>query len=112
MLDFESIHDMQVMHKEWLDRNFPNQQPHDGLLGITEEVGELAHAHLKGEQGIRHTPDEIREMKIDALGDIFIFMLSYCNTNEIDLSLAIDDTWNKIVSRRDWITNPTDGVTA
>ena len=112
MVDLESIRAMQAAHKVWLDHNFPNQQPHDGLLGISEEVGELCHAHLKGQQGIRHTPEQIEELKFDALGDIFIFMLSYCNTNEIQLADAIEDTWTKIVSRRDWITNTQDGVTA
>ena len=44
------------------------------LLGVAEEVGELCHAQLKGEQGIRHTPKEIKKMKMDAVGDIVIFL--------------------------------------
>lgn len=110
MIDLESIRTMQAAHKVWLDRNFPDQNPHDGLLGITEEVGELAHAHLKGAQGIRHTANEIHEMKKDALGDIFIFMLSYANSNGFDVAECIEETWENIVSRRDWIENPMAGV--
>lgn len=39
--------------KAWTDKNFPDDHPHQPLLGIAEEVGELCHAHLKMEQGIR-----------------------------------------------------------
>lgn len=63
---------------EWARENFGEQDPDEPLLGIIEELGELAHAHLKGIQGIRHTPNEIREMKIDAVADCVIYLLNYC----------------------------------
>jgi hypothetical protein len=48
----------QQEQKDWSKRNFPTQNtPYRPLLGVMEEVGELSHAHLKAEQGIR-------EMKI------------------------------------------------
>ena len=106
MLELTQVREMQAQHRTWLAHNFPEQVPHHGLLGICEEAGELSHAHLKGEQGIRHTPQEIADMKIDALGDIFIFMLSYGNSNDIDIASAIEQTWSEIVSRRDWIADP------
>lgn len=126
-MDLDNIRHMQESHKEWLDRNFPGQEDHDGALGVIEEAGELAeavlitllttsigrlaHAQLKGQQGIRHTPEEIIAMKKDALGDIFIFMLSYGNTNDFDIASCIEDTWNEIVSRRDWVADPVGGAT-
>lgn len=86
---------LQTENDEWATRNFPdtmNNPAYNGhrpLLGVDEEVGELAkafsesvalnnvlvalgvlnHAQLKGEQAIRHTPEEIAEMKNDAVGD-------------------------------------------
>lgn len=110
-IDLEAVRAMQAAHKVWLDHNFPDQPVHHGLLGIAEEVGELSHAHLKGEQGIRHTANEIHEMKKDALGDIFIFMLSYGNSEGLDIAECIESTWENIVSRRDWIEAPMTGVT-
>jgi NTP pyrophosphatase (non-canonical NTP hydrolase) len=112
MISLDSIREMQAAHKHWLDHNFPEQTSYHGLLGIAEEVGELSHAHLKGEQGIRHTASEIHEMKKDALGDIFIFMLSYANSNDFDVAECIESTWENIVARRDWIENPSSGVVA
>ena len=109
MLELNSIREMQAAHKNWLDHNFPDQADHHGLLGLAEEVGELSHAHLKGEQGIRHSASQIVEMKKDALGDIFIFALSYANSNGFDLAECIEETWENIVSRRDWIETPSDG---
>lgn len=106
MLELTQVREMQAAHKVWVDHNFPGQPSHHGLLGMGEEVGELMHAHLKKEQGIRHTPEECDAMIEDALGDVFIFALSYCNTNNIDLASAIEKTWEGIVSRRDWIADP------
>jgi NTP pyrophosphatase (non-canonical NTP hydrolase) len=107
------ISQWQSEHRTWLDKNFPNQQLHDPLLGIVEEVGELAHAHLKASQQIREYARAFDEAKFlhaatDALGDIFIYMMSYCNSNGIDLEVAIEQTWSK-VSTRDWISDPTTG---
>jgi len=81
------------------------------LLGIGEEVGELMHAHLKGKQGIRNLDNDVAviKAKMDALGDIFIYMMSYANTNALDLENAVERAWNE-VSKRDWITYPVSGV--
>jgi len=100
---------MQHEHADWLNHNFPQQQPHDALLGITEEVGELSHVHLKEQQGIRQIDgDNAYNLKCDALGDLFIYMMSYCNTNHIDLQEAIESTWER-VKQRDWVVDPVKG---
>jgi NTP pyrophosphatase (non-canonical NTP hydrolase) len=101
---------MQDEHKVWVDHNFPNAEPWEALAGITEEVGELAHAHLKGFRGIRGLESLHDQMvrKADALGDIFIYMLSYANTNNLDLEKCIERAWEE-VGARDWQANPTDG---
>lgn len=106
------IAELQADHKKWLDHNFPNQDPLDGFLGIVEEVGEIAHSILKRKQGIRGTDAEHTEAIKDGLGDVFIFMMSYCNSNHLDLAEIIEQTWDGVVSKRDWATNQKDGVNA
>jgi NTP pyrophosphatase (non-canonical NTP hydrolase) len=104
---------MQRDHKEWLSHNFPNQHPVDGFLGMVEEVGELAHALLKHIQSIRGmTETAVTNAAVeDALGDLFIYMMSFCNTNGYNLEAAIVHTWEK-VRERDWQANPVDGIVA
>ena len=103
---------IQSEHKAWLAHNFPDQAPLDGFLGIVEEVGELSHAILKYKQGIRgHAAGEVdhyTEDVADAIGDLFIFMCSFCNSNNLDLEYIILKTWDKVIVR-DWQANPETG---
>ncbi len=100
------LSELQRGHSRWLEHNFPNQQPHDPLLGLVEEVGELAHAHLKHQQGIRGMTDEEYKKKAgDAIGDIVIYLASYCNTNDFNLALEVTTAWEG-VRLRDWRKDP------
>lgn len=101
-----TIQKLQEEHLRWVEHNFPDQRDHEPLLGIVEEVGELAHAHLKMQQGIRGVDVEKAE---DALGDIFIYMMSYANANGYNLQHCILQAWDE-VKERDWIANPLTGV--
>jgi NTP pyrophosphatase (non-canonical NTP hydrolase) len=93
-----------------MELNFPRQRDYQPLLGIMEEVGELAHAHLKNEQGIRRMdPDLAYVKKVDAVGDIIIYLCSYCTASGIDLASAVEKTWAE-VEKRDWIAYPQNGV--
>lgn len=97
---------LQRAHKRWLDHNFPDQQPHDALLGLQEELGELAHVHLKFEQGIRGVDKARYEGEAgDAIGDIVIYLASYCNTNGFNLALEVKKAWDQ-VKERDWRKDP------
>lgn len=98
--------DLQTEAKKWTQHNFPNAKPYQPLLGIIEEVGELAHAHLKAEQGIR---DPKIESKVDAIADAIVFMAHYCTLNNIDLQSAIYETWQE-VKKRDWVKFPVNGI--
>ena len=110
MIKHDSLRAFQAAHRLWLNRNFPNQKPHDALLGLAEEVGELAHAHLKNEQGIRGKDQYQYEREAsDAIGDIVIYLASYCNTNRFDLAACIENAWEE-VSARDWQKHPETGV--
>jgi len=100
---------LQDGHRQWLHHNFGEQQEHQALLGLIEEVGELAHAHLKAEQNIRGSLEEHREEAKDAIGDIVIYLASYCTTNGYDLANCVAGAWAE-VSGRDWIKYPINGV--
>jgi len=101
---------MQNNHLRWVDHNFPGQPSWQPLLGIGEEVGELMHAHLKAEQGIRGVMRvSASALKEDALGDIFIYMMSYANAEGLNLESCILKAWSQ-VRERDWIAYPETGL--
>jgi NTP pyrophosphatase (non-canonical NTP hydrolase) len=54
------------------------------------------------------TGEDHQAAKVDALGDILIYMLDYCNKCNIDLEDALNKTWEE-VRKRDWIANPVTG---
>jgi len=96
------IHRIQAEVRTWADKNFGTGRPvHHPLLGAVEELGELAHAHLKGEQGIRGTREEMSIKAKDAVGDVIIYLMDYCNLRGWDISEILDVTWEH-VKTRDW----------
>jgi NTP pyrophosphatase (non-canonical NTP hydrolase) len=104
-----TLYELQAEHAVWVAHNFPHAQPHEPLLGLVEEVGELAHAHLKHEQGIRgYDDDRYHQEGEDCIGDIMIYLASYCNKNGFDLQDCLDHTWER-VSERDWQADPQKG---
>jgi NTP pyrophosphatase (non-canonical NTP hydrolase) len=105
-----TLREFQSQHQSWLDHNFPRQAPHQPLLGMVEELGELSHAHLKYEQSIRdYDETQFRSEAIDAIGDLMIYLASYCNTNRFDLQACLEHTWDR-VRQRDWVEYPGEGV--
>ena len=97
MKQLEQLQDEQY---EWSRANFGPQDPMLPLLGIMEEVGELCHAVLKRKQNIRHNEDHLANEK-DAIGDIVIFMMDYCNRRGFNLLQLINKAWEE-VQQRDW----------
>ena len=89
---------------EWVKINFPGtvDNPWAQILGMQEELGELSHAELKKKQAIRHTPEECDEMAKDAVGDIMVFTMAYCNAKGWNLQKIIEDTWFEVL-KRDWV---------
>lgn len=99
-----------VAHK-WRQHNFPNADPTQQALGVAEEMGELAHAHLKHVQGIRDgVDDEATEaLEKDAIGDIMMYLLGYCSYRGFELADCLYDAWQECKTR-DWVKYPKNGV--
>lgn len=96
--------------REWAKYNFPNAEPWEPLVGLMEEVGELSHAHLKKHQKIRINENH-DAAKIDAVGDIVIYLADYCWRNGISLPAAVSKVWTE-VKQRDWQKNKEKGVSS
>lgn len=103
---------LQAEVTEWTHRNFAEPHfPHRPLLGAVEELGELAHAHLKGEQGIRGTPEQHETDAKDAVGDCIVYLADYCHERNWELQDIIEEVWSR-VKRRDWRASPLTGDAA
>jgi NTP pyrophosphatase (non-canonical NTP hydrolase) len=86
---------------DWTAHNFGDVPAWQPLLGIGEETGELMHAYLKREQDIRGSREDHDAEIEDAVGDIAIFLMDFCNKEGLDLQDVITNTWLK-VRDRDW----------
>ncbi|MAF43034.1 MAG: hypothetical protein CMI54_02530 [Parcubacteria group bacterium] len=101
------LNKLQEEQKNWSLYNFGKHPAYWPLLGAVEELGELAHAHLKEEQGIRTEEDHVALAK-DSIGDIIIFLADYCTVRGFDFEEIVQETWN-MVKKRDWKKNPGKG---
>jgi len=107
----KSLEQIQSEHTKWVLDNFGKHDQFEPLLGIVEEVGELAHSILKRRQGIRQGSSESHEAKIkDAIGDIAIYLMDFARCQGYELSEAIAETWQQ-VKKRDWRKFPINGRT-
>jgi len=111
--------------KEWQERNFPRSRyesmtkdqlidlilPLQMALGMCEEVGEVAHAVLKGSQNIREGVKGIdKEAVFDGCGDVNIFATQLLSSLNMSVEQAYSITIHYIL-KRDWINNPENGDT-
>ena len=92
----------------WAQRNFGTVSVDSQLLGVMEEVGELAHAVLKEEQGIRGSREQHMADAADAIGDTVIYLCGVATCLGIDMEQAVTATWAS-VSQRDWRKHPESG---
>lgn len=106
-----SLYILQRRSQEWRENSFPPEHRTAPLqaLGVCEEAGELAHAVLKLEQGIRGTREHHIMTAADAVGDIIIYLAGVCSALELDLENCVADAWHE-VSQRDWSKNKETGV--
>jgi NTP pyrophosphatase (non-canonical NTP hydrolase) len=101
---------LQDEQREWSQYNFGKSPSWMPFFGLVEELGELAHSHLKMAQGIRQNENHEAKAK-DAVGDIVIFLSDYCNANGYDLEEIVRETWDS-VKVRDWRKYPDTGMPA
>src|SRR6266496_6592949 len=103
----KSFWQIQTEVAAWNTKNFGRQADWEQLLGVVEEVGELSHAVLKAHQGIRTSEDHEAAAK-DAICDIMIYLMNFCNCRGYDLDTILNQAWEQ-VSKRDWTKNKVDG---
>jgi len=100
---------LQSEARRWRAHNFPGATAEQQFMGMVEEMGEIAHAVLKVQQGIRGMEAAAaRDAIIDGIGDLIIFLTGFCDCFGIDLGAAVEETWDK-VQQRDWIADPERG---
>ena len=100
---------IQLEHRLWVKHNFPKQTRQQIFMGMTEELGELAHHLLKREQGIRgEGVDHEAEIR-DACADLIIFMMGLADLEGFVLMDAVEEAWTE-VKDRDWVRFPRNGV--
>ena len=106
-----ALWDFQSDVRKWVLHNFKStyKDKYKPLLGLTEELGELSHAHLKMEQKIRGHINEHIEAKRDAVGDIMVYLADYCSRNGLNLGECVYGAWSE-VQKRDWVKFPKNGV--
>lgn len=78
-------------------------------MGVVEEVGELAHMLLKQRQKIRNQIVDPRVEEIDAVGDIAIYLINFCNYRGYDFETCLSTTAGEVL-QRDWRKYPKNGV--
>lgn len=90
--------ELQEQQRAWLNTNFPNQPRELPLLGVIEEVGEIARCVLKKAQEEMHGPEPRYKDRdwdaelADAIGDTLIYISSACCTMGHELEAVINDT--------------------
>jgi NTP pyrophosphatase (non-canonical NTP hydrolase) len=99
---------MQHEREAWVARNFPGDSIENSIFGAVEELGELAHHHLKMKQGIRGEETYHREEMADAVADCVIFLAGVATHLGMDYGELVQQTWDR-VKLRDWVADPTTG---
>ena len=101
---------------EWQKKNFSRGETGECdtcafrmLAGMTEELGELAHAVLKYHQGIRGiTEKEMKEQVGDAFGDVIVYGSQLLSELGIDAEEAASKAIDGVL-KRDWTKDKVTG---
>jgi NTP pyrophosphatase (non-canonical NTP hydrolase) len=95
---------------EWQQKNFGIEPPEWMMSGVTEEVGEFAHALLKHHQKIRgYESEEFFKSQIkDAYGDINVYLMQILSFYGIDAEEALKECFEHVLNR-DWKSNKLNG---
>lgn len=110
----KTLNEIQEEVREWAEQFGDNESAYTGqmlfslppLLGMMEELGELAAPTCKRHQG-RYKQDlteterqcEYRKDVKDALADLMIFMCDYANREGVDLISTLNAVWETVRNR-------------
>lgn len=107
----ETLNELQAKHAAWDIRNFCGGVEYGDrhllrcALGVAEESGELAHAVLKRDQGIRGSAGKHEAAMRDAVGDISLFTMAICSEMGWSFEQVVRETIATVI-QRDWIADP------
>ena len=98
-MEESTISRVQREQRPWVAHNFGDRPKWMPVMGLMEELGELAHAFLKREQGIRGTREEHTADIRDAAADVVIFLCDVASAEGFDLDQIVSETWNTVRKR-------------
>lgn len=86
----------------WQVREFGEQPPWVFAAGASEEIGELWHAILKHQQGIRGMDDETAYLEAvgDAIADASIFLVQLATSHGLDYNELLHGTAHEVMKRK------------
>lgn len=92
--------------QEWQEYNFGKGEISDMIHGMSEEIGEMNHAYLKGKNKIRGmTPELAKEKMADAFADTVVFGIQAMTALGLNAEDVLNKTFKEVLSR-DWKNNP------
>jgi NTP pyrophosphatase (non-canonical NTP hydrolase) len=79
------------------------------LLATIRQIGKIARAQLKSEQGIKGSPDEHDQITREAIRETLRFLATFCLVRQISFKDAVAAKW-RAVRLRDWQSDPLKGT--
>lgn len=94
------LSDLQTDLHKWQLERFPDTGADESLIGAMEELGELAHATLKGKQGLEGERFSTGpEAEKDAIGDCIVFLMQYASSRGYDIEECIESAAAEALDR-------------
>lgn len=85
--------------RHWHQRNFPVDRPGKSdriVLKLAEEVGELCRAQVNGFDEIKGDRAHWHLCAEDAVGDVLLALLVYCNEQGVGVSQCLTPNWSEV----------------
>ena len=81
------------------------------FLQLLSIIGDISHNHLKLNQGIRGSADELQVKLVISIARLIRWLKGYCLNRSIDFEDALETTWAQ-VEKRDWVKWKRNGIDA
>lgn len=95
----KTLRQYQTEIADWAFGNFGPEPAMNQIVGLAEEVGELARAVLKKERGIRGSDGEWHEEIEKEIGDVAISLLMVCNSVGVNFEEMLRERWEHVKAR-------------